>query len=184
MRDQFLRPLDKESVRSLADLNTRFHTWLESEYHRAPHRGLGGKSPLEAWLERAHHIIRLDPTVDLEEVFRHEVRRRVYGDCTFTLDGILYEVPAVLKGKIIKVRFSPFQPLRTLELLYEGRSYGEAHVVDTYANTRVKRDRRDDPAAGLNAREPAGRPPKKPSASPTRAALAASRLDLSMGDTP
>jgi transposase InsO family protein len=184
VRDQFLRPLDKESVRSLADLNTRFHTWLESEYHRAPHRGLGGRSPLEAWLERAHHIIRLDPTVDLEEVFRHEVRRRVYGDCTFTLDGVLYEVPAVLKGKIIKVRFSPFQPTRKLELLYESRSYGEARVVDTYANTRVKRDRRDDPAAGLNEREPAGRPPKKPSASPTRAALAASRLDLSAGGTP
>jgi transposase len=48
VRDQFLRPLDKDSVRSLADLNARFHTWLESEYHRSPHRGLGGQSPLEA----------------------------------------------------------------------------------------------------------------------------------------
>ncbi len=82
------------------------------------------------------------------------------------------------------MRFGPFQSPRKLELLYEGRSYGEAHVVDTYANTRVKRDRRDDPAAGLNAREPAGRPPKKPANSPTRAALAASRLDLSPGGAP
>ncbi len=57
VRDQFLRPLDKPSVRSLADLNTRFHTWLESEYHRAPHRGLGGRSPLEASSEAGspHH---------------------------------------------------------------------------------------------------------------------------------
>lgn len=37
IRDGFLRPLDKESVRSLADLNARFHTWLETEYHRSPH---------------------------------------------------------------------------------------------------------------------------------------------------
>lgn len=182
VRDQFLRPLDKESVRSLADLNARFHTWLESEYHRSPHRGLGGQSPLEAWLEKAHHILHLDPTVDLDEVFRHEIRRRVYGDCTFTLDGILYEVPAVLKGKIIKVRFNPFQTTRKLELIYENRSYGEAHVVDTYANTRVKRDRRDDPAAGLSERDPAGRPPKHPSTSPTRAAFAASKLDLPKGE--
>lgn len=184
VRDQFLRPLDKASVRSLADLNTRFRTWLESEYHRSPHRGLGGQTPLEAWLERAHHIIRLDPTVDLDAVFRHELRRRVYGDCTFTLDGILYEVPGVLKNKIIKVRFNPFQVPRSLELLYEGRSYGQAHVVDTYANTRVKRDRRDDPEAGLNARVPAGRPVKRPVGSPTQATLAASRLDLSQGGTP
>jgi len=181
VRDQFLRPLDKDSVRSLADLNARFHTWLESEYHRSPHRGLGGQSPLEAWLQKAHHIIRLDPTVDLDEVFRHECRRRIYGDCTFTLDGVLYEVPAVLKGKVIKVRFNPFQSTRKLELLYENRSYGEAHLVDTYANTRVKRDRRDDPAAGLRERDPCGRPPKHPAASPTRAAFAASRLDLTKG---
>jgi hypothetical protein len=178
VRDQFLRPLDKASVRSLADLNARFHTWLESEYHRSPHRGLGGQSPLEAWLEKAHHIIHLDPTVDLEEVFRHQIRRRVYGDCTFTLDGVLYEVPAALKGKIIKVHFCPWQATRKLELRYENRSYGEARVVDTYANTRVKRERKDDPAAGLSERDPCGRPPKHPAASPTRAAFAASKLDL------
>ena len=35
--DQFIRPLDKESIRGLGDLNARFHTWLESEYHRTPH---------------------------------------------------------------------------------------------------------------------------------------------------
>jgi putative transposase len=184
VRDQFLRPLDKASVRSLADLNARFHTWLESEYHRSPHRGLGGQSPLEAWLEKAHHIIHLDPTVDLEEVFRHQIRRRVYGDCTFTLDGVLYEVPAALKGKIVKVRFNPFQSTRKLELIYENRSYGEARVVDSYANTRVKRERKDDPAAGLSERDPCGRPPKHPAGSPTQAAFAASKLDLPQGGTP
>jgi putative transposase len=124
IRDQFLRPPDKPSIRSLANLNTRFHTWLESEYHRSPHRGLGGRSPLEAWLEKAHYIIHLDPTIDLDEVFRYKIRRRVYGDCTFTLDGVLYELPAVLKGKLIKVRFNPFHSVRTLELIYENRSYG------------------------------------------------------------
>ena len=183
IRDQFLRPLDKSSIRSLADLNARFHTWLESEYHRSPHRGLGGRSPLDAWLEKAHHIIHLDPTVDLDEVFRHEIRRRVYGDCTFTLDGVLYEVPAVLKGRIIKVRFNPFVNVRTLELIYDNRSYGQARVVDSYANTRVKRERRDDPEAGLHERSAPDRPPQPPSASPTRAAFAASKLPWSQGAT-
>jgi hypothetical protein len=178
IRDQFLRPLDKASIRSLADLNARFHTWVESEYHRSPHRGLGGKTPLEAWLEKAHHIIHLDPTVDLDEIFKHEVRRRVYDDCTFTLNGILYEVPAVLRGKIIKVRFNPFQTVQKLELLYEKHSYGEARVVDTYANTRVKRIRNNDPHSGISQRDQVGRHPKHPAASPTRAAFSASKLDL------
>lgn len=181
VRDQFLRPLDKQSVRSLADLNARFHTWLESEYHRSPHRGLGGKTPLEAWLEKAHHIIRLDPTVDLDDIFAHEVRRHVYGDCTFTMDGILYEVPPVLKGKNIKVRFNPFKITKRLELFYDKHSYGEARIVDTYANTRVKRTRRNDPNSGISERQHAGRPPKHPIADPTRAALSASKLYLKGG---
>ncbi len=179
-----MRPLDKDSVRSLADLNARFHTWLETEYHRSPHRGLDGKTPLEAWLEKAHHIIHLDPTVDLDEIFKHEIRRRVYSDCTFTMDGVLYEVPVVLKGKNIKVRFNPFQVPRTLELVYEKRGYGEARVVDTYANTRVKRTQRNDPDSGLSPSQHPGRPPKHPPTSPTRAALSASTLDLGKGGTP
>ena len=183
IRDGFLRPLDKASIRSRADLNARFHTWLETEYHRSPHRGLAGKTPLEVWLEKAHHIIHLDPTVDLDEIFKHEIRRRVYSDCTFTMDGVLYEAPVVLKGKNIKVRFNPFQAQRTLELVYEKRGYGEARVVDTYANTRVKRTQRNDPDSGLSPSQLAGRPRKHPPTSPTRAALSASTLDLGKGGT-
>ena len=179
VRDQFLRPLNRESIRSLADLNARFHTWLESEYHRNPHRGLGKKTPLEVWLEKAHHIIRMDPTVDLDEIFKHEIRRRVYNDCTFTMDGILYEVPSVLKGKNIKVRYNPFQASRRLEIFYEKKSYGEANVVDAYANTRVKRTSSNDQDSGVSTQEKkAGRPFKSSSPSPTRAALSASKLDL------
>jgi transposase InsO family protein len=182
IRDQFIRPLHKESIRSLADLNARFHTWLESEYHRSPHRGLGGRTPLEAWLQNAHHVIYLDPTIDLEEIFKHEVRRRVYADCTFTLNGVLYEVPAVLKGKNVTVRFNPFAAARTLELFCDKKSYGEARVVDTYANTRVKRTLWNDPDSGLSERDHAGRHPKHLAASPTRAALSASKLYPQKGE--
>lgn len=183
LRDQFLRPLDKESIRSLADLNARFHSWLESEYHRSPHRGLGGKTPLEAWLEKAHHIIHMDPTVDLDEIFKHETPRRVYGDCTFTLDGILYEVPSVLKGKNIKVRFNPFLPTRKLEVLYEKKSYGEATVVDTYANARVKRTQSNDPDSGVSERkQESGRPSGSSAGSPTQAAFSASKLAIRKGE--
>jgi len=139
-RDQFLRPLDRESIKSLADLNARYHSWLESEYHRTPHRGLGGKTPLEVWLENAHHIIHLDSTINLDDIFMHEANRMVYKDCTFTLQGVLYEVPSILRNKRIKIRFNPFLPVRQLEIIYDKKSYGEARVVDTYANARVKRN--------------------------------------------
>lgn len=174
-RDQFLRPLDKESIKSLADLNARYHSWVESEYHRNPHRGLRGKAPLDVWLENAHHIIQLDSTVDLDEIFMHEVKRIVYKDCSFTLYGLLYEVPSVLSKKKIKLRFNPFLPVRRLEIIYDKKSYGEARLVDTYANTRVKRNNRNKNSLIAEIKEIDH---EKPSLSPTRAAFSASQINL------
>jgi hypothetical protein len=181
-RDQFLRPLDKESIKSIADLNARYHSWVESEYHRNPHRGLRGKTPLDVWLESAHHIIQLDPTVDLDEIFMHEVKRIVYKDCSFTLYGVLYEVPSVLRNKKIKLRFNPFLPVKRLEILYDKKSYGEARLVDTYANTRVKRNNRNKNSLIAEIKEIDN---EQPSLSPTQAAFSASELDLTspLGET-
>ncbi len=181
-RDQFLRPLDKESIKSLADLSARYHSWVESEYHRNPHRGLRGKAPLDVWLESAHHIIHLDPTVDLDEIFMHEVKRVVYKDCSFTLYGLLYEVPSVLRQKKIKLRFNPFLPVRELEIIYDNKSYGEARLVNTYANTRVKRNNRNKNSLIDEIKEIDH---EKPSMSPTRAAFSASQINIipSQGET-
>ena len=35
VRDQFTRPLEVDDVQNIDDLNARFHTWLECEYHRS-----------------------------------------------------------------------------------------------------------------------------------------------------
>jgi transposase len=184
VREQFLRPLDQQSIRGLGDLNTRFRTWLESEYHRTPHRGLGGKTPLDAWLEKSRYIVHMDPSIDLQQVFLHEESRKVYKDSTLTLAGTLYEVPSSLIGKRVKLFYEPTMPVKRLQVMCEGKSYGEARSVDSYANTKVKRnatsngslDIQDDPpeqAAGT--RQPEA--PKAPM-SPAQRALAASRIDV------
>lgn len=125
----------------LEDLQVRFRGWVESEYHRNPHRGLGGATPLERWIERAAHIIAMDPTVDLDHAFEHEIRRKVYRDSTVTLDGVLYEVPSSLIGKKISLRYDPSvaPARRRLTVLLDGTVCGIARVVDSYANARVRR---------------------------------------------
>ena len=85
VRQQFLAPLDTDQLAGVADLDQRFHTWLESEYHCSPHRGLKGATPLETWLAKCHLIVALDPTVDLAEAFRHQATRKVHRDSTVTL---------------------------------------------------------------------------------------------------
>jgi len=139
VREMFLRPLEESSLKSMEDLNARFRSWLESEYHRSPHRGLAGATPLEAWLEKAKHIITVDPTVNLEEVFFHEITRKVYRDGTVTVNNTLYEVPSILIGRKVKLRFDPHRDRPRMFVLCDGVDHGECRLVDTYANTKVVR---------------------------------------------
>jgi putative transposase len=175
-RGQFFAPLDPHAVGGLEDLQVRFRGWVESEYHRNPHRGLGGATPLERWIERASHIIAMDPAVDLDPAFEHEIRRKVYRDSTVTLDGVLYEVPSSLIGKKIKLRYDPtLAPARRrLTILLDGTICGTARVVDSYANARVRRTalHKDLSAEGLEA---AGdKPSELPHPSVTDSSLLAS----------
>lgn len=145
VREQFLSTLDVEQITGIEMLNVRFHGWLESEYHRSPHRGLYGATPLDAWIDKAHHIIPMSAEIDLNDVFLHERTRKVYKDSTITLDGVLYEVPSTLCGSRITVRYDPSVPptRRRLFLRHEGRDCAHARIVDAYANTKVRRSDRD-----------------------------------------
>ncbi len=140
VRDQFLRPLDISVVKNLDDLNARFNTWLECEYHRSPHRGLQEYiTPLDTWIAKAHHIKPMAHGVDLDRIFLHLLSRKVYKDSTFTLEGTLFEAPSILSGKRINILFDPTPPIKRVLVSYGGKEYGYARVVDTYANSKVKR---------------------------------------------
>jgi len=141
VRDQFLRPLDEASIKSIEDLNIRFHTWLESEYHRNPHRGIGKRTPLEAWLECTKYITVMDASIDLDRVFYHVQYRKVYKDSTFTLDGVLYETQSILSGSKIKLSYDPVPERRRVFVELGGKDYGEARPVDSFANAHVIRNK-------------------------------------------
>lgn len=183
VREQFLRPLDPQTLSSLEDLESRFHSWLESEYHRSPHRGLQGKTPLEAWVENARFIVPLPAGVDLDRLFLHEARRMVYKDSTITLDGVLYEVPSLLIGERVSLLYDPGVPplRRRLLVVHEGRECAVARVVDSYANTRVRRGRllKDPVTDGVQDPAPSSNEP-----SPLDAGLSASRIRLEPDEQP
>jgi len=179
-RAQFFRTLDPESLSGLEDLSVRFRGWVESEYHCSPHRGLGGATPLDRWIERAKNIIPFDPTIDLEDAFQHEISRKVYRDSTVTLDGVLYEVPSTLIGERIVLRYDPFVPheRRRLTILLDSKECGTARKVDTYANTKVRRSElHKDSAAQPEVESETDQSGDTLSA--TGSSLAASRIELS-----
>ncbi len=179
VRQQFLSVLDADQLASLQDLDMRFHTWLESEYHRSSHRGLNGITPLDAWLAKSRHIIPLDPTVDLDQVFRHEATRKVCRDSTITLHGVLFEVASTLIGERVSLRYDPQLSAgrRRLFVFHQRQLVGEARLVDSYANSKVRRGALqivESPKLQQDSDELDDTGP-----APTDASLAASRVDLS-----
>jgi hypothetical protein len=145
---------------------------------------LGGKTPLDAWLEKSRYIVHMDPSIDLQQAFLHEESRKVYKDSTLTLAGTLYEVCPSLIGKRVKLFYDPTMPVKRLQVMYEGKSYGEARIVDAYANTRVRRNATSNGSLDIQEDPPeqaaAGRKPDSPKSpmSPAQRALVASRIDV------
>ena len=73
LRAGWLRHLDMGSVESLADLNRALAGWIEGEYHQAPHRGLGGQTPLDRWAQCAGEVRYPDECgLDLNDLFLFE----------------------------------------------------------------------------------------------------------------
>ena len=107
VRMRFLPTLGPSDLGSLDAPNRRFWAWVEGEYHRAPHRGLDGTTPLDAWAMRAGDVRSAGPDLDLREMFLWEQKRKVHKDRTISLDGVVYEVGAALVGEMVTVRYDP-----------------------------------------------------------------------------
>ena len=101
-----------------------------------------------------------DPTLDLDNLFLFEAKRRVMKDRTVSLQGRLYEVDALLVGQTVTLRYDPqAPPSRPIKVVHDGKPAGQATRLDAYANTAVKRHR---PSWQLHC----DHPPPKPSPSP------------------
>jgi transposase InsO family protein len=148
VRMQLLPTLAAFDTTSLEALNRRLWAWVETEYHRAPHRGLDGETPLDRWAREGSEVRYLD--ADLDDLFLSEARRKVHKDRTVSLNGVVYEVDATLVGSTVTLRFDPSLPGRTIQVWANGQKVQDARVVDLYANCFVKRDHARsslDPAA-------------------------------------
>jgi len=157
VRAQLLTRLTGEDTASLAAINRRLAAWIEGEYHHTPHRGLAGLTPLEQWAQSAEGVRFPEPTLDLDDLFLFEAKRKVQKDRTVSLNGVVYEVDAALVGETVLLRFDPAAPVeRPLLVCHQGRPSGLARVVQTYANCFVKRER---PARTLATDGPAPQPP-------------------------
>ena len=139
-RSQFLPLVDDPAKRSLEALNRKYWTWLEGEYHQAPHRGLDNLSPLDKWAQCGERVRHAGPEIDLEDLFLFEATRLVSRARTVSLNARLYEVDAALCGQRVVLRFDPLAPPeRPMQVIHEDKPAGVATPLDLHGNARAKR---------------------------------------------
>jgi hypothetical protein len=140
IRLQFLPMLSEKNMHSLEALNRALWTYIEIEYHRAPHRILG-ETPLDRWAKVGQKVRYPEPGVDLDDLFLFESKRKVQKDRTVSLNGLVYEVDASLVGETVTLHYDPADQGDLIEVCHNGRHIQDAKLVDVYANCFVKRDR-------------------------------------------
>ena len=139
-RSQLVNRFQDDDLRDLETLNSRLWAWIEGEYHRTPHRGLDGMTPLDKWAASSDNLRLFDPGFDLDEVFLAEAVRRVNRDRTVSLHNHLYEVDAALIGQKVVLRYDPdTPPSRPIRVVHDGKEAGCGTALDSYANSQVKR---------------------------------------------
>lgn len=158
LRERFLDRLDLAEVTTLDELNVRLWAWVESEYHRTPHEGLDGRTPLEVWEEDASEIRWVDDPAILDAAFTATIERAARNDSTIQVRGRTYEVPTHLRGRTVKLGYSLLAPDRLF--VVDGTTRVPLRVVDPEANAhRARIGSREEPAreapesTGLNSVE-------------------------------
>lgn len=136
MQTQFLPTLVFTPVATLEELNRRFWTWLETEYHQREHGALGGETPAQRFARLGTALRLLAADAPLDRLFFMRVERRVRKDATFSLGAEVWEVAAHLRGQKVEVRFEPLSCQR-VEVWLGGRCLGLATRCDKHRNAKI-----------------------------------------------
>ncbi|MCP4721342.1 MAG: transposase [Desulfobacteraceae bacterium] len=126
VRDQLL--CDK--FKSVEQINNAFKSWV-ARYHETIHTSLDC-SPLQKRLQTRNSCRILQPSADIESLFRMERRCRVYKDSTIRFKTKRYEVPGCLPGSRVTIYYMPWDKTH----IYYGNEMKKARLTDLGANAR------------------------------------------------
>jgi hypothetical protein len=139
-RGEFLSELDERHITGLEDVNARLWAWLEQVYHRRPHEGLDGITPLARYQQDLSKIRPLGLlAAKLDALFHHRVSRRVRKDGTVSYQGKRFEVPFELSGKTVCLVVDPHTEIVVGVEDEQGESIGLATPLDALANLHRQR---------------------------------------------
>lgn len=140
------------TMTQLHDVQARLLAFLDEHYQRAPHGGLYGKLPADAW---ATAITRPIDEPTLAAALTTRTRRRVRRDGTFDVDGTPWQLDqSFLAGVLVTVAVDKTGTAAPV-VEHDGRRYA-LRAVDAVAAGKTRRKPRVAPRAKTVPFDPAG----------------------------
>jgi putative transposase len=104
--DQFEPEARAECITALGQLNCLFEGWLEQRYHLTRHEATG-EPPVDRFA-RAGFTPRYPDPVDIQDIFRVRVRRKVHPKTsTVEVAGVHFVVETFLRSRWVSVHYDP-----------------------------------------------------------------------------
>jgi len=141
VRERFL-PLMPHNMSSVEELNQAFFRWLEEDYHRKIHSGLG-MSPLDKYLSQVKQLKVVSDPDWVNQLFLRREERRVNNDATISINSCFFEVSPALIGQRVQVRFDPAD-LNQVWIYIDDELIGTGIPVKESDNAIIKRKRAGD----------------------------------------
>lgn len=132
VRDKFLATLQKEEISNLEMLNDRFEHWLDKEYHKHLHTGIG-ETPMNRFMKNNDTQIRRVSQHELDTAFQMTIRRKVKNDATISVNSHLYECPPQFIGTTIEIRYPSDKP-RDLTIYLNDKPLAKIKKVNLHEN--------------------------------------------------
>ena len=110
VRQKFLSLIDPDQIEDLDHLNGLFLRWLDQDYHRQFHHGIG-ETPLDRMMNSLKTTaIKKVTEEELDRAFMITLHRVVKNDSTVSISGVFYECPTQFMGKKIEIRYPSDKP--------------------------------------------------------------------------
>jgi transposase InsO family protein len=142
VRSKFLSVLDLNEIGNIQQINDRFEKWLEKEYHKHIHSGIGER-PMDRFMRDVkENPLKRIPQEQLDRAFQITIHRKVKNDATVSINGVTYECPPEFIGNKIEIRHPSDKP-KDLTIYKGDKPVRKLKEIDLHQNANV-------PARGIN----------------------------------
>jgi len=149
VKDNWINGINWNKYNSLEQLNTDFEKYINENYNNNIHSSIETTPRLR--FKQDYSKLKFLPKDDINIIFLHSIKKKVYNDATIKLHCKLFEVPQKYIRQDVNIRYSPDDLDVAYIFDYQGKLVETIYPVRKTDNSKVKRNVIDYSGIGGNS---------------------------------